>query len=308
MSYTFQGSATIMYYSYSYMRVKFRFPFENFEPLKNHKTRVYVPANNLEGWIEGLVVGSDSMGGIKVKLDRTNTIKWVKREDVRMLFEKNDVACKVNDGEAVEIVSERPSCLNEATYDVRYGDGSFGKESIWNLHRPRRTMYTVGHFSPAITYAVLLLGEIHPDQAIMYIVAQIFGASLGSGFVTATVGSSNIHFLSGVSNSNALSATICLSVVLVLVTLIAFTSPWKPKNGHIPSSFEVELAPLMVGLVVMLTTICQSTTVWYVCVDVSSCFDSFRSAISRHLILSPRALSSTQWSDQFGFDHRQLFS
>ena len=57
----------------------------------------------------------------------------------------------------------------------------------WNITASPHRVYRLGQFNPLVTYALCLLGELHPHFALMLFVSQTFGCFCGIGLVACSV-------------------------------------------------------------------------------------------------------------------------
>lgn len=104
-----------------------------------------------------------------------------------------------------------------------------------------------GHINPAVTFGALLTGKINLNKAIMYVVAQLVGATVGAFLLKVVIpaaaqGNLGSHGLgSNVTVGGGLVAEIVLTFALVFVV---FATAVDPKGlGH--------LAPVAIGLTVL---------------------------------------------------------
>jgi len=282
---------------YSYLNVQYRFEDEKFKVLGNEERRVIVRANNIQGWVKGELVDAEAdpdaeiqetrsftrEGTVTVRVERTNSVIRCLRSEIRGFLRQGDVALTVEHGELVEILSEKLSSLRAATYDVRYVDGTHGKESVWNLYLPRRKDYTVGHFNPAISYAAALLGDLEPSQAAIYIIAQCFGACLGSALIVPIVNDLGTDFpkdtvaQTNISDDELFRVDIFCQSLSVLIALVAFVSPWARK-GQIRHPFFAELGVLALGIGSMVLCVVAASTMktspFNLAMTMGNCFAS----------------------------------
>lgn len=104
-----------------------------------------------------------------------------------------------------------------------------------------------GHINPAVTFGALVTGKIDIGKAVMYVVAQLFGAVVGALLLKAVIpaaaqGRLGAHGLgAGITAGGGLLAEIVLTFALVFVV---FATAMDPKGlGH--------LAPAAIGLTVL---------------------------------------------------------
>jgi MIP family channel proteins len=98
-----------------------------------------------------------------------------------------------------------------------------------------------GHLNPAVTIALLAVGEIKPIRSVLYIVAQCAGATIGALFAkTVTVGDLLGYnaVSTGISSGSAFFAEALLTSVLVYTVLVTAV------DGGLAPGF----APLYIGL------------------------------------------------------------
>jgi len=189
---------------------------------------------------------------------------------MRVVLKKGDIA-RTKDDLDVEIRSKLKQQHNN-DYDVRLYDGTVSNEEIWDLRMPSRDRFIVGHFNPAVTYAATLLGEIEPEQGMMYILAQFFGACLGAALIKVMIpdfGTTDYGTsapVPGISNAEAIIAEGTLTMLMVLITLAAFVAPWERMHepdselSQLPHPFFKQLSPLLLGLSVFSLTVMGAST------------------------------------------------
>jgi len=269
--------SALMYTVYSFMRLRHRAPRMKFKSLESDPSvhqKVYMKGHNLHGWIEGTVempTEKTPEGCVKVRPTRNDIVKEkCRRENLRIVLKKGDIA-RNKDDEDVEIRSKLKQQHNN-DYDIRRFDGTITRDDIWNLRLPSRDRYVVGHFNPAITYAATLLGEIEPEQGVMYILAQLFGGCLGAAFVKVMIPDfgTNEYGTSlpvpGISNSEACLAEGALTMLFVLIALATFMVPWERMHepdtelSQLPHPFFKELSPLLLGLSVFSLSVMGAST------------------------------------------------
>lgn len=105
-----------------------------------------------------------------------------------------------------------------------------------------------GHINPAVTFAAWITGRISLVKGVLYIVAQLVGAVIGSALLMAVIpdniqGSLGAHGLgTGMTETTGLLAEIILTFALVGVVFMTAMHPKGPGN----------VAPLAIGLVVLI--------------------------------------------------------
>lgn len=102
-----------------------------------------------------------------------------------------------------------------------------------------------GHINPAVTFAAWVTGKIGLQRGILYIVAQLVGAAVGSALLAYIVGADTglgRHALgAGMDATKGLVAEIILTFALVGVVFMTAMHPRGPGN----------VAPLAIGLIVL---------------------------------------------------------
>lgn len=103
-----------------------------------------------------------------------------------------------------------------------------------------------GHINPAVTFAAWVTGKIGLQRGILYIVAQLVGAVVGSALLAYIVGADTglgRHALgAGMDTTKGLVAEIILTFTLVGVVFMTAMHPRGPGN----------VAPLAIGLAVLI--------------------------------------------------------
>jgi MIP family channel proteins len=111
-----------------------------------------------------------------------------------------------------------------------------------------------GHFNPAVTFAVWIVGKITPSRAGMYVVAQLVGA-LGAGFALKAVfpdawQSTNIGtpaLGAGISPAIGIGVEAVLTALLVFVVMGTAVDGRAPKIGGLAIGLAVTADILMGG-------------------------------------------------------------
>ena len=102
-----------------------------------------------------------------------------------------------------------------------------------------------GHINPAVTFAAWVTGKIGLQKGILYIVAQLVGAVVGSALLAYVVGADTglgRHALgAGIDPTKGIVVEIILTFALVGVVFMTAMHPRGPGN----------VAPLAIGLIVL---------------------------------------------------------
>lgn len=106
-----------------------------------------------------------------------------------------------------------------------------------------------GHINPAVTFGALITGKIGLQRGVLYIVAQLVGAVIGSALlafvipdsIQGSLGAHGLNVAAGVTPVMGLVAEIILTFALVGVVFMTAMHPRGPGN----------VAPLAIGLVVL---------------------------------------------------------
>lgn len=111
-----------------------------------------------------------------------------------------------------------------------------------------------GHFNPAVTLAVWIMGRITPSRAGMYVIAQLVGA-LGAGFAlkavfpdawqATNIGSAALG--AGISPAIGIAVEAVLTALLVFVVLGTAVDSRAPKIGGLAIGLAVAADILMGG-------------------------------------------------------------
>ncbi len=111
-----------------------------------------------------------------------------------------------------------------------------------------------GHFNPAVTLAVWIMGKIRPMQAATYVVAQLFGA-LGAGFALKAVFADTWHASNigspalgpGITPLLGIGIEAVLTALLVFAVIGTAVDHRAPKIGGLAIGLAVAADILMGG-------------------------------------------------------------
>jgi aquaporin PIP len=102
-------------------------------------------------------------------------------------------------------------------------------------------MHTGGHINPAVTFGLFLARKVSLIRALLYIIAQCFGAICGVGLVKGfqrayyvRYGGGANELSSGYSHGTGLAAEIIGTFVLVYTVFSATDPKRNARDSHVP--------------------------------------------------------------------------